>query len=1568
MESIDDVVDRARQALEGLPDDQEDRWMKLAEFGGQLDWAWNQTKSMQYLEEAIGVSETVVKITAQKGLVAYQADFSATLEALWLDKYRETQDITDLDKAIQFAKQAAELTPEDDEYKASRLSELSHRIHTKYKLLGQMSDLQEAIQVAEQAIEASPGIHNEATRAGWHSDLAFLVTARFRHTGESKDLEDGTRYAREAVEATPADHRERSNRLNNLGHVLYSKYVYTDMRECLEEAIDLAKDAIDTFTATLPLDHPSGLDRRFNLAGPIFDPGREPGITRPSEPPWEPARRPVQNHLEKKYLDEAIEIAMKGVDATSNESLDQAMFLRNLVFRFGEKFLFSNSLDDLDLAIHAARKALEIIPRDVPERPSALSNLGALLGKRYSQTLDVGELDEAIGFAREAHDAFTGQHIRIRDKISRIIVLHDLLDKKYSRTGAISDLETVILAAKEAVNIIPKDHEQRPELLDTLSRHFEQRYFCTRTTDDLQECIKFTRETLAATSESNPHWAARCHNLGLRLGDNYSAIGKRAASDLSEAIQMSRNAVKATKDNHPMRPDYLNGLSLNLGRRYNENGQRADLDEAIEYAREAIKVAPPDHPDRGYFLTNLGNLIGDRFTHTGDEGDLTEATQLAQETVEATTEESDDLKTMTATIGSTSFAEVHSGYSSTSKQTGKDTNPTSVTGSAPTSSSLARDPKQLIETSAEYDDTATVLTDNEIMDVVEDEKTAFVEKFATLVHESILSRLGEKALDKEVKQEMRHLLKSFAIKLFRTEQSPDAKDISTFVRHYRNHITLAFQDIVQDHAADVPDDDFNSIRATEAPLTLHEIFFRWNSGGPGDYDINKPEDLKTDEATRLDDTGNGHEPSSLGKNDMDIIARVAVEKFSKYQEFVVQTHAFEWLLDEISKHARLNLNDAVAIHSVQTSMKEALGISKTTEGIAEIRLAHFEINWDPCEFVNQQGYNGLQLLECALTLSGTAINTQLLPCRQYLRQCWPNLGETVLDGILAVMQKGYGNIIKLVLYDDTSLSLHLQRGLLTVKCKAEVDAIIEVAEIMAWIGSSLREASSKDEVFYVTPCLSQATNDPKTIEHTSRSSTIRLSMNFQEESIPDLEAGAESGFCWRGLLGNPVIAKSFPVLLRGPNVAGLEVSLPVMALLLDAERLTTQRTTIFLKGFNAAAVPTAIANDIVHWHLVTNKTGDRLSYNDARLAIDDKIFSMLNENVIRKSRHVLGWTLNAVHNIGSSSATYDGLWTSPDFTASRLVLEKIIVQGGFDPLTVGVEAAIGNKDPAPSIVRRDLSYTKGIESLVGTYIVLYDTRDHRAWLANGASALLHLTRASLRHGLQGPLSKEYVLEESQLEDNDNLSSPQAAVNFLCDRDKLQIPILRELLNTNEPSQQVQIRFIDYVNHIRHVLEQLIDYQATVSSPGMALTLSPRSRLEGYKFMDIAAGRPITPCAMKLNIFKQGGKSWVDFTRGIKAVTLFGKGFGELMIPASDSMTTCSKWQTLPKGRDYLAVSTYDLARIIEERGDFESKKLASTCRVIRGMCVHKEASWATSIRTAAAFMRQSSGSVARNAL
>uniref|UniRef100_L2FQ71 TPR domain-containing protein n=1 Tax=Colletotrichum fructicola (strain Nara gc5) TaxID=1213859 RepID=L2FQ71_COLFN len=629
MEAIADVVARARQALDGVPDDDEDRWIRLAEFGGQLDWAWNQTKSIEYLEEAIGVSEAVARVTAKKGLITNQADFLATLHSLWLEKYHETHEIMDLDESIQAARQAAELTPEDDEYKASRLSEFSHRIHARYKRLGRLSDLQEAIQAADQAT------YWRVQRLGrWD-----LLCQR------------------------PADHRERSNRLNNLGHVLYSTYVYTDMRQYLEEAIDLAKDAIDALTATLPPDHPSRLDRRFNLAvrlgvrysltasdddinGAIRTSQEVLSLT-PQGSLELPTRLNLlgslledryKTNLDRKDLDKAIEIALKGRDASPDDSLDRATFLRNLTFRFGEKFLFSNSLDDLNLAIDVAREALEIIPRDVPERLSVLSNLGALLGKRYSQTLDAGGLDEAIGFAREAHDAFAGPHIRINDKISRIIVLHDLLDKKYSRSGAISDLETVILAAKEAIKIIPKGHEQRPELLDALSHHLDHKYFYTRTTDDLHGCIQFTREALAETSESSPHWAARCHNLGLRLGEHYSAIGMRAVSDLSEAILMSRNAVKATHEKHPMRPDYLNGLSMNLGRRYYENGQREDLDEAIRSARETMKIAPSDHPDRGYFLINLSNRIGDRFTHTGDGDDLTESTQLAQEALEATTQ------------------------------------------------------------------------------------------------------------------------------------------------------------------------------------------------------------------------------------------------------------------------------------------------------------------------------------------------------------------------------------------------------------------------------------------------------------------------------------------------------------------------------------------------------------------------------------------------------------------------------------------------------------------------------------------------------------------------------------------------------------------------------------------------------------------------------------------------------------------------------------------------------------------------------------------------------------------
>ena len=63
-----------------------------------------------------------------------------------------------------------------------------------------------------------------------------------------------------------------------------------------------------------------------------------------------------------------------------------------------------------------------------------------------------------------------------------------------------------------------------------------------------------------------------------------------------------------------------------------------------------------------------------------------------------------------------------------------------------------------------------------------------------------------------------------------------------------------------------------------------------------------------------------------------------------------------------------------------------------------------------------------------------------------------------------------------------------------------------------------------------------------------------------------------------------------------------------------------------------------------------------------------------------------------------------------------------------------------------------------------------------------------------------------------------------------------------------------------------------------------------------------------------------GYGWVDLIRTINAISIFGRGFGELLKPVvSEGM--CPQWATLPTQRYLLAASNVDLNKIMDRFGD-----------------------------------------------
>lgn len=245
------------------------------------------------------------------------------------------------------------------------------------------------------------------------------------------------------------------------------------------------------------------------------------------------------------------------------------------------------------------------------------------------------------------------------------------------------------------------------------------------------------------------------------------------------------------------------------------------------------------------------------------------------------------------------------------------------------------------------------------------------------------------------------------------------------------------------------------------------------------------------------------------------------------------------------------------------------------------------------------------------------------------------------------------------------------------------------------------------------------------------------------------------------------------------------------------------------------------------------------------------------------------------------------------------------------------------------------------------HFVFYDRDERRAWLVDGASTLLHLLRASLEH-----YKSDIRLRRLLFADKINLveagathTGSHGAFEILSNVENQSIPLYHKKTNSwtevtassntipdhsmREKTTYFCIR--DRVEQLCHCLCQITAHQDDVHTQagvGFKLRLTPRRQLEGFDFMDLATGHgTLWPKVATLNAKGQG---WVDFTRAIHAPTLFGSGFGNLLVPSTAQNQTqittrsCSNclWNSyLPKGKDYLAASVADIKEVIRRKGN-----------------------------------------------
>ncbi|KAM7222553.1 hypothetical protein V8F06_002047 [Rhypophila decipiens] len=468
-------------------------------------------------------------------------------------------------------------------------------------------------------------------------------------------------------------------------------------------------------------------------------------------------------------------------------------------------------------------------------------------------------------------------------------------------------------------------------------------------------------------------------------------------------------------------------------------------------------------------------------------------------------------------------------------------------------------------------------------------------------------------------------------------------------------------------------------------------------------------------------------------------------------------------------------------------------------------------------------------------------------------------------------------------------------------------------------------------------------------------------MGFKLDKSSEKRMDFDDGpnLCWKRFFKKLTVAQGYPIPSRPDGFDGLQIPLHQAAKILQARRIDRFHSRHIVKGYSTALYPTRVSpqDNFIAWHFIENEDGSRLSYIDPRLGEGEDE---------KRTRH----------------AVYRDIYISPPLqvTDYEATLEKLELQGGTTNFKLAGTVAFCKRLRGESLKtgrsEDDQDWVKTIENVGKNdkLVLLYDTQDKRAWLVDTYSALMHLFRASLLNDREGrskglywhsedkptpghptveqlfsdnafKLAKLDYLEELEEEkkkkhegehEGEHEEEPE---EDLGESSSVPFTILKspkfcsqELRRQSDgPASKgteadtafyVADRISDLVEGLEKIQDLVANSNKTGPKPAVGISTSSATVLEGYDFWDVArlgGAATLEPKSARLH---EVAKGWLEFTRNIKAVALFGTGFHNILRPVVEiekgSCKHCFWNIQMPRGKDILALTVADLEYLHRE--------------------------------------------------
>ncbi|KAL1381596.1 hypothetical protein HDK64DRAFT_321344, partial [Phyllosticta capitalensis] len=541
---------------------------------------------------------------------------------------------------------------------------------------------------------------------------------------------------------------------------------------------------------------------------------------------------------------------------------------------------------------------------------------------------------------------------------------------------------------------------------------------------------------------------------------------------------------------------------------------------------------------------------------------------------------------------------------------------------------------------------------------------------------------------------------------------------------------------------------------------------------------------------------------------------------------------------------------------------------------------------------------------------------------EYLRQNWPDSDTGILEAICRC-----GKAVEDPKKDlDCDIVVRKRPKQTIVSVRGTTSFILNVVEQLSWIASALR-ASPSEGLAQCSPFFSHLEAFPS--REASKEDTLASygfydiygRISFDVKEIDPESSKLQNGTCWHGLFRNPVVVQGYPHVNKGSP--GLNIPFNIMAGLLRTVRVTKFDGRIFIKGFSALLFPTKYDHGTITWHLLYNIDGAYISYLDERIMhLQDDDAKQISMADLTWTNHVVGWCSDAKSYTGSLDAHYPISRSACDESRPGWIFEKLTLSGG-QYINLGLSFSVGVKDKPLHLWYRP-TYEQQVLRFSKKFVLLYDIGDRRGWLVNGASALLHLVISSWKYELSTAIGDRFLSKVEDLKLTGRRYMASSAIEILINRENMALPVLPGkrtfVADRSAPSGQFGVRetdeavvtFSDRVEEAIDYLEKAFTYQEErMYRPGLEVSLSAWTEpLAGFDFAEISEAETSIPC--RFTELGPRSKGWMAFVQKLRAVTLFGRDFGDLIAPDTPP---CRSWAHVPTGEDYIAIHAQDMNEI-----------------------------------------------------